>query len=88
MKLSLNVCLSEKSHGGPKNRSAGQVLENLCACHRSHIFSPVLLKDGQDVCLDDILDKLENGSKTRSTSQNQEQEGLKHWYRSTGLIFL
>ena len=30
---------------------------------RGHIFSQILMKVGQDVCLDDISDELENGSR-------------------------
>ena len=56
-------------HVGAKTRSLGQILEKPCACSRCHIFSSVIMKRGQSVCLDEILDEYENGScwlKTRS----------------------
>ena len=33
-----------------------------CVCSRGHIFSPILMKLGQNVCLNQISDKSENGS--------------------------
>ena len=33
-----------------------------CVCSRDHIFSPIIMKIDQNVCLDEILDKFENGS--------------------------
>ena len=41
-------------------RSAGQILKKPCMHHRGHVFSPVLLKDGQNVCLDDVMNEFEN----------------------------
>ena len=37
---------------------------NFLACIRSsgHIFSPIIMKLGRNVCLDEISNKLENGS--------------------------
>ena len=32
-----------------------------CVCSRGHIFSPIIMKLGQNVCLHEILDELENG---------------------------
>ena len=56
-------------HVGSKTRSPGQILEKPCVRSRGHIFSRILMKvgqdvclDDQDVCLDDILDKFKNGS--------------------------
>ena len=48
-------------HVGSKPRSLGQMLEKLCARSRGHIFSSIM-KLGQNVCLNEITDKLENGS--------------------------
>ena len=49
-------------HVGSKTRSPGQILEKPSVRSRGHIFSWILMKVGQDVCLDDILDKFINGS--------------------------
>ena len=49
-------------HGGSKNRSQGQILEKPCVCSRDHIFSPFIMKLGQNVCLDVISNKFEKGS--------------------------
>ena len=49
-------------HVRSKTRSLGQILEKLCVHSRGHIFSPIIMKHGQNVCLDEILDKLENES--------------------------
>ena len=48
-------------HVGSKTRSLGQFLETPCVCPRGHIFHPIIMKLGQNVCLDDILDEFENG---------------------------
>ena len=40
---------------GSKSRSVGQILEKLCLWSRGHIFGPIFLKLGQNVCLDDTL---------------------------------
>ena len=34
-----------------------------CVRSRGHIFSRILMKVGQDVCLDDISEEFENGSR-------------------------
>ena len=49
-------------HVGSKTRSQGQILEKPCVCSRGHIFSPIIMKLGQNVCLDEILDEFQNGS--------------------------
>ena len=54
--------LLDKFENGSKTRSAGQTLEKQCVSHKGHIFSPVLLKESQNVCLGDISDGFENGS--------------------------
>ena len=38
----------------------GQILEKPCVCSRGHIFSLIIVKHGQIVCLDEILDEFEN----------------------------
>ena len=45
-----------------KNRSQGQLLEKSYVCSTGHIFSPIIMKLGQNVCLDEVLDKFKNGS--------------------------
>ena len=49
-------------HVGSETRSQGQLLQELCVCSRGHIFSPIIMKLGQNVCLDVISDECENGS--------------------------
>ena len=73
MKVGQDVCLddvwmisrtsSKMGHVGSKTRSPGQILGKPCVRSRGHIFSRILMKVGQDVCLDDISDKLKNGSR-------------------------
>ena len=53
---------SKLGHVGSKTRSLVQILEKPCVCSRGHIFSPILMKLGQNVCLDEISDKFEIGS--------------------------
>ena len=45
-----------------KTRSLGQILEKPCVHSKGHIFNPIIMKHGQNVCLDEISDKLGNGS--------------------------
>ena len=47
---------------GSKSRSLGQFLEESCLHSRGHIFSPIFLKVGQNVCLDNISVKFDHGS--------------------------
>ena len=49
-------------HVGLKTRSLGQILEKPWVHFRGHIFSLIIMKLGQNVCLDEILDNLENRS--------------------------
>ena len=63
-------------HVRSKTRSLGQNLEKPCVCSRGHIFSPIIMKFGQNVCFDEISDEFENGScwvKTRSLGQILEK---------------
>ena len=50
------------NHVRSKTRFSGQILEKPCVGSRGHIFSPIIMKLCQNVCLDEISDKLENGS--------------------------
>ena len=52
---------------GSKTRSAGQILEKPCERSRGHIFSPILMKVGQNVCLYKILGEYENRCKNEVT---------------------
>ena len=45
-----------------KTRSLGQSLEKPCVCSIDHIFSPIIMKLGQNVCHDEISKKFENWS--------------------------
>ena len=47
-------------HVSTKTWSVGQILEKPCVCFRGHIFSQIIVKLAQNVCLDEILDKFEN----------------------------
>ena len=49
-------------HVGSKTRSQGKLLEQPCVRSRGHIFSPIIMKLGQNVCLDKFSDEFENGS--------------------------
>ena len=49
-------------HVGSKTRSQGQMLETHHVWCRGHIFSPIITKLNQHVCLDEMVHV---GSKTR-----------------------
>ena len=49
-------------HVGSKTRSQIQILEKPCVCSRGHIFSPIIMKLGQNVFIDKSLVMFENGS--------------------------
>ena len=49
-------------HVWSKTRSLGQILEKPCLCSSGHIFNLIVMKHGQNVFLDEILDGFENGS--------------------------
>ena len=46
-----------------KSRSLGQMLEIPCVRSRGHSFSQIIIKLGQNFCLDKIKYKYENGSR-------------------------
>ena len=59
-------------HVGSKTRSQGQIFEKACARSRGHIFSPIIMNLGQNVCLDKISLEFRMGYvglKTRSLGQ-------------------
>ena len=63
-------------HVGSKTRSIDLISEKPCVHSRGHIFSLIILKIGQNVCLDEILDEFENGhmgSKSRLFGQLSEK---------------
>ena len=43
-------------HVGSKTRSVGQILGKPCVRYTGHIFSSIIMKFEQNVCLDEILD--------------------------------
>ena len=64
------------NHVESKTRSVGHILEKPFVRSRGHIFSPILMKLGQNVCLDKISDEFEIGSvesKTRSLGKMLEK---------------
>ena len=50
------------SHVRSKTRSLSQILDKPCVCFRGHIFSPIIMKLGQNVSPDEISDEYENRS--------------------------
>ena len=68
MKVDQHACPHEMSdeskmgHVRSNTRSLGQVLEKPCVYSRGLIFSPIIMKLGENVCLDEISDKYENES--------------------------
>ena len=53
---------SKMVHVGSKTKSQVQILEKPRVCSRGHIFSPIIMKLGQNVFIDKILVVFENGS--------------------------
>ena len=43
-------------------RSQGRILKKPCVCSRGHIFSLIVMKLGQNVCLDKNSNESETGS--------------------------
>ena len=63
-------------HVRSKTRSLGEISEKPYVHSRGHIFSPIVMKLGQNVCFGEISDRFENGScwvKTRSLVQILEK---------------
>ena len=73
MKLGQNVFLDESrtnlkmGHVGSKYRSQGPILEKPFVRSRGHIFSPIIMKFGQNIFLDELLGQV--WSKTKSIGQ-------------------
>ena len=55
------TCLN-MGHVGSKTRSLGQILEKANVRSKGHIFSPIIMKLGKNVCRDEISDEFKNGS--------------------------
>ena len=53
---------SKVGHVGSKTRSQGQIWQKPCVPSRGHVFSTIIMKLGQNVSLDKILDEFEIGS--------------------------
>ena len=49
-------------HVGSETRSVGQIEETSCLHTRHHIFDPVLMKLGQNMCLGDVWVKFDSRS--------------------------
>ena len=49
-------------HVGSKMRSLGQMLEKSCVPFRGHILSQIIMKLGQNFCLDETSHEYEKGS--------------------------
>ena len=47
---------------GSKTRSQGQILEKPCVRSSGHILRQIIMKLGQNFCLDEISEEYENGS--------------------------
>ena len=53
-----SICqILEKPCQGSKTRSPGQIVERPCVCFRGHNFSSIIMKLGQNVCLDETSDE-------------------------------
>ena len=50
-------------HVGSKTRSLSQMLDKPCVRSRGHIFSLIIMNLNKKVCLDEISDEFENGSR-------------------------
>ena len=59
--LMMSWTLLKMGGKGSKSRSLDLFLEKSCYRSRGHNFDPIFIKLAQDVCLDDILDPIENG---------------------------
>ena len=66
MKFGQNVWLMKSQSGlkmghvRSKTRSLGQIFERPCVCSRGLIFSLIIMKLDQNVCLGESLDEFEN----------------------------
>ena len=74
--LMISQLILKMGHVQSKTRSRGQILEEPCVCSRGQIFSLIIMKLGQNICLYEISDEFEMGnvgSKTRSLGQILEK---------------
>ena len=69
------------------DQTLGQVLEKPCVRSRDYIFCPIIMKLGENVCLDEISYVLENGSCIRSKSRSPGRILEKSYVYSRGHIF-
>ena len=53
---------SKKGHVRLKTRSLGQISEKPCVHYGGHIFSPIIMKPGQNICLEEVSHEFENVS--------------------------
>ena len=81
MKFCQNGCVDDilkilkQCNGGSKTRSLGQILEKPCARSVGYVFSLIQIKLDENVCLDEISDKLGHvRSKTRSQGKIKKKE--------------
>ena len=78
MEFGQNVCVDAISnkfmnlcHVGSKNRSLGQILEKPCARSRGYIFCLILMKLGQNVCVNPLPDdKILDWSKLKQIAKD------------------
>ena len=80
--MSLKMC-----DVGSKSMLLGQVLEKFWVCSRGHFFSVILMKLGQNVCLNESRTDLKMGNvrlKTWSLGHILEKPSV----HSSGLIFI
>ena len=74
-----------------KNRSPGQMLEKHCVHFSGHMFSPIIIKLGQNVCLDTISEDYEHRScrvKIKSLGQILEKLCVCSRDQNFGLILM
>ena len=81
------------SCGVKKTRSLGQILEKGCVHSRGLIFGLILMKLGQNVCIDEISDDFKIRScgiikKNRSLGQILEKPCVSSWGPIFGLILI
>ena len=78
-------------HVKSKTRSLGQISEKPYVHSRGHIFNLIIMKRGQNVCLDEISDRFENGScwvKTRTLVQSLQKPSVCSKSHIFGLIIM
>ena len=54
---------SKLGHMESKLRSVGQIKEKCCLHSRGHIYDPIIMNFGQNVCLDDVYVEFDTGSR-------------------------